>query len=85
MKVFHIPGARFFDNMTSLPVQCYMREYSDKYGILDLLWKIHPNRGRRAAALYIPMWRPYKDIFYLTIFQDSLYASKLTRIGGYLY
>ena len=30
-------------------------------------WKIHPNRGCSAAALYIPMWVPCEDLFFLTI------------------
>ena len=70
--------------MTSVLVLCHFREYPDKYGISDFLWKIHPNRGCCDADLCIPMWGPFEDVFYLTIFQDSLYAAKLIRVRGSL-
>ena len=41
----------FFGNMTSVPMQCFLREYPDKFAISDFLWKIHPIKGCCAADL----------------------------------
>ena len=79
------PRSPFLVNMTSVHVRCVLRDYSNKCGISDFWWKIHTSRGWCAAAWYIPMWGPCKDVFSLTILQDSLCASKLVRVGGSLY
>ena len=43
------------------------------------------SKGFCAAYLYILVWDPCKDVFYLTIFHDSLYAARIIRVGGLLY
>ena len=70
--------------MILMPVQCLLREYTHKYGISEFWWNIHPSKGCCAATLCIPVCGPCEDVFYLTIFQDSLYAAKLIRVRGSL-
>ena len=65
-------------------MRCLLREYPDKYGISDFLCKINPSKGWCATALYIPMWGPCEDVFFLTVFQYSWYAAKLVRFRGSL-
>ena len=43
------------------------REYPDKYGISEFLWKIHPGQGCYASALYITIWGTCEELFSLTI------------------
>ena len=67
-----------------MPVQCLLREYTHKYGISEFWWNIHPSKGCCAATLCIPVCGPCEDVFYLTIFQDSLQVVRLIRVRGFL-
>ena len=70
--------------MTSVHVQFRQIEYHDRYGNPDFRWNIHPSKWLCAAALYILMWGPCKDIFSLTFFQYAMYLVKLVNIAGSL-
>ena len=84
VKVLYIPRVEFFGNMTSVPIWCRWIEYPDGYAISDFWWIIHTIQSCCAAALHILMWGPCKDVFSLTIFQDSMYSARIIKVRGSL-
>ena len=45
----------FFSNLTSVPVRCCLRDYPDRFIILDLWEKVYSIEWCCVTALYIPM------------------------------
>ena len=76
--------SHFLGNMKSVHVQCLLRYYLDKNGILEIWWNIHPSKGWCAVPLYILMFGPCGDVF-SWLFSRIIYKQPDSSVLGVPY